>query len=437
MARIEAERDNILAGLRFLCDDGQAETALDVACNLSTYWTFTGRHADSSNWLAIALGVRGPVDPMTRLVGEALHAVNLVASTMSSGPAEVEAALEKLREIGRRLDTIVLPSDSILLLLAPAVAMFTDADRSVIEGHIARGLTSNDPWIAATTRLFHAGLAENDGDVATARTEVRAALVQFRELGERWGLASSLGVLAQLKSMDGDIAGAMRDLEEALELTEQLAGHDDTIMLHLRLSYLRIAGEDFAGARECVELMEQQIELSNSRQLAVFAVIARGEIARAEGDTTAATAIADQALELAAAVPPAHPSQGHVAALVYSFAGRISLDRDDVPAARERITSAYGYAIGTRDMPITAGVGVRVAELAAAQLQFRDAAEILGAAARVRGSEDVINTDVVKLKALVRKGLGDTEFDVAYENGRRLDSRAACARLDPDSLAST
>ena len=52
MARLEAERDNILAALRFVCDDGQAQAALDLALDMATYWTVTGRHADASgSWM--------------------------------------------------------------------------------------------------------------------------------------------------------------------------------------------------------------------------------------------------------------------------------------------------------------------------------------------------------------------------------------------------
>jgi len=435
MARLEAERDNILAGLRFLCDDGQAQAALELACELSTYWTITGRHADSSGWLTTALAVPGRVDGLTRLGGESLQAVNSVASMASSSPEQIEADLQRLREIGRRLDAIELPSDSLILLLRPVIAMFGDEDQSTIAVHIAKGIASTDPWVAATTRLFSAGLAENNGDIATTRAEAKLALAQFRELGERWGLASALGILGQLKAMEGDVAGAANDLQEALEQVEQLADHDDAIILHLRLGYLRIFSGDLEGARDCVASMERRAEASSTRQMAVFTMILRGEIARAEGDLTAARNFADQGLAIVAAVPAVHPTQGHIAALANAFAGRLRVDEGDLSAARAQLADAYSYATGTRDMPILAGVGVCVAMLALAYERYADATEILGATAQVRGSEDVVNPDVVKLTARLRDELGTAAFESAYDVGRNLDSKAACARMDPATIS--
>lgn len=434
MAGLEAERDNILAGLRFLCDDGQAQAALVLACELATYWTITGRHADSTSWLTTALAVPGRVDGMTRLGGESLQAVNSVALNAASSTEQIEAELRKLREIGRRLDAVELPPDSLLVLLRPVIAMFGDEDRSALASHVAKGIASTDPWIAATTRLFSAGLAENDGDISTTRAEAQLALAQFRELGERWGLASALGILGQLKAMDGDVTGAVSDLQEALELVEQLADHDDAIILHLRLGYLRIFSGDLDGARECVANMEKRAEASSTRQMAVFTMILRGEIARAEGDLAQAWHFAEQALAIVGAVPAVHPTQGHIAALVNAFAGRLRIDEGDLPAARTQLVDAYTYAIGTRDMPILAGVGVCVAALACAYEHCTDSAEILGATAKVRGSEDVVNPDVIKLTARLRDEIGETAFEKAYEEGRKLDSKAACTRLDPTAL---
>ena len=249
MARLEAERENILAGLRFLCDAGEAQAALDLALEMSTYWMLTGRSSDVASWTGFALEANGDADPISRLGAEALHTISLVtADDADHTPEEIEANLVALRDLGRRLEDVTLPDDSLLILIRPVIAMFADDEEGVVR-LIEAGLTSSDPWIAASVRMFRAAMAENTGNVAAMRSDADIALAEFRAIGDRWGTASSLGVLAQLKTMDSDLVGAVADLEEALALTEQLAGHDDALMLNMRLADLRVRTGDAAGAQ--------------------------------------------------------------------------------------------------------------------------------------------------------------------------------------------
>ncbi len=55
MVRLDAERENILAALRLFCDAGEAQAALDLALEMSTYWMFTGRSSDVASWTGLAL----------------------------------------------------------------------------------------------------------------------------------------------------------------------------------------------------------------------------------------------------------------------------------------------------------------------------------------------------------------------------------------------
>jgi hypothetical protein len=46
------------------------------------------------------------------------------------------------------------------------------------------------------------------------------------------------------------------------------------------------------------------------------------------------------------------------------------------------------------------------------------AAEMLGAAARLRGADDPTNQEIAALVARVRAGIGDAPFEAAYARGR-------------------
>jgi predicted ATPase/DNA-binding SARP family transcriptional activator len=430
MARLEAERENILAGLRFLCDAGEAQAALDLALEMSTYWMFTGRSSDVASWTAFALEARGDADPVSRLEAEALRTISMVTSDTDRPPAEVEANFKALRDLGRRLDEVTVPDDSLLLLVRPVIAMFAQEEERA-ERLIEEGLASSDPWIAASVRMFRAGMAENTGDIARMRTDAEIALGEFRTIGERWGMASSLGVLAQLKTMDSDLVGAIADLEEALALTEQLAGHDDALLLNMRLADLRIRTGDAAGARRAIEQMESIADVATEGHQAVFVRIVMAEFARNEGDAATARTLSDDAMARLGQLPAVHPARGHVAAIVLAFASKLSLDEGDLAAAARQLADAYRYAVGTKYMPILAIVGVSQALYLAKTDRFVDAAKALGAASRLRGSNDPTQPAIATLTATLCAEIGDAAFHAAFDSGRDLEVAAARTLLDP------
>jgi ATP/maltotriose-dependent transcriptional regulator MalT len=278
-------------------------------------------------------------------------------------------------------------------------------------------------------------MAENNGDVATMRADVHIALSQFRVLGERWGLASCLGILGQLKTMDGDLDGAIAAIEEAIALTEELGGHDDAIMMNVRLGDLRMRTGDIDAARASVERMQQFADRSPLSHQAIVVELVRAEIALLDGDLDQARLLRDETMRRIAQVSDVHPAQGHIAALVLAFASKLSLEEGDLETAQGELAESYRYARGTKDMPIVAMVGVGGAAIALAQGRATDAAELLGAAASLRGAEDPTHPIVAKLTAQLKEALGTTDFAATYAVARGLDLEAACARLDAIAAA--
>src|SRR5262249_30979615 len=59
MTRLNAERDNILAAIRHFGERGDAQSALETACQMGWYWSLLGSHAEALTWVDFALGVPG------------------------------------------------------------------------------------------------------------------------------------------------------------------------------------------------------------------------------------------------------------------------------------------------------------------------------------------------------------------------------------------
>jgi hypothetical protein len=115
-------------------------------------------------------------------------------------------------------------------------------------------------------------------------------------------------------------------------------------------------------------------------------------------------------------------------------AASLGLRLGRVDQAAEHLRAGYAQALLTQDRPILAAVGGSVANWAWVLGFPRDAAVLLGAATRLRGTEDRANPLLVEVVDGVRAALGE-EFDVAYAEGLALDRAGATARIDPATVA--
>jgi hypothetical protein len=187
---------------------------------------------------------------------------------------------------------------------------------------------------------------------------------------------------------------------------------------------------DADAARRHLGELQQLHDLSADEAIIVLATRAR--IASAAGDRDEARALREQ-LEprLEQHARSSRPDRGHARAIGLATIGGLALQDGEVEEAERVLEEAHGAALGTLDMPIVAAVGVAIACLAERQGRLADAAEILGAAAVVRGAEDMGDPEIAALMQRLRAALGDAELEAAYARGRDTTRDAALARLRP------
>jgi predicted ATPase/DNA-binding SARP family transcriptional activator len=433
IARLDAERDNVLAAMRHLGDQGDAQATLEMACLMGWYWQLIGSHAEALTWVNFALSVPGESDPDVRVLAEALHVMSTSSVPSLVPPDEIAAGLGKIAELARRADAVDAAKYPMLVLIRIYLAMLTFA-MDEIHARIDEGLASPDPWVAAAIRAFKAALAENDGDVDTLRVEADRAVAEFRVLGERWGLANSLQMLAMSKTVDGDLEGAIEVYGEALALVTEIGAREDQALMRVRLADLWMRRGNFETARVHVLAAKKMSEQAGSAMESIFAGSVLAECARLAGETVEARRLVEEAMRRMEQVPVAHPIHGHARALMLAVAAKQDLVDGQIDIARQRLAEAYQAALGTRDMPVIAIVGLAVADLARATDRSGAAAEMMGATARLRGADDPTQLDVKRLSGALRAALGPQRYDTEYARGRAFDREAAIARLDPSSL---
>jgi predicted ATPase/DNA-binding SARP family transcriptional activator len=433
MRLLDAERDNVLAALRFLTDEGHAQSALEIAAGMGGYWMFTGAHAEASTWLPFALAVEGDADADLRLLINSMLAVTADLGIAPDGSVQVEDGLRQLSEMSGRFEQADTARYPLLALMRPIIAMFS-GNTEHLDAAMTAALASPDRWVAASALMFRAGMAENEGDVETMRTTIAEALAEFEQLGERWGLAACLQAIGLLQASEGDLDAARASYEQALRYVAELGAHDDAAWLHLRLADLHVRRGDLATAAELARRGNDISEATGSPREGIFGRILQADIARRTGDLELSRTLRNEALARLESMPAAHPMHGHGLAIALAVAAKHQILDGEFDEARERIARAYDVALGTRDMPIVASVAVTTALLAEHDGAAADAAERLGAAAGLRGTADSTQPDIAELTARLRTELGDAGFAAAYERGRGRSRADALEFIRPASI---
>jgi predicted ATPase len=425
-----AERDNIMAAIRFRADAGDADGALEIAVALGGFAMLLGNHSEVPVLLADALQVTGGTNSQLRWLAEALYAMNTVMGTSDPGSSEAEASMQRLEEIKENLDTVDLTWHPLVGLLRVAVAFFA-GDAARADRYVSEALAAGHPWTAASVLMFRANLAENSGDVDAMRADTYTALAEFRQLGERWGIASTLRAVALLHTLDGDLDAAELAIDEALALMTEMNSRDDEGFMRVRLADLAMRRGDVDGAREQMALARQAAETTGSSIETVFTLSMTAVVEQEAGNRDEARRLNDEAMRRVSTIPKGHPVFGHARALMLNLATTFARIDGDLVEARRFAGDAYVAAVGTTDMPIVAAVGVAVAALLAAEGESERAARTLGAAAVMRGAEDPTSLDIVRVSADLTGALGEVAFRAAYDSGRAMDRDAALAYLDP------
>ncbi|WP_338930819.1 BTAD domain-containing putative transcriptional regulator [Streptomyces netropsis] len=429
---LHAEYDNTLAALRHLCDTDDAAGAIALAVDLIWYWQMLGRHPDAAYWLGEAVALPAERPSVQRDIAEGLLALNTVATRGAAGNDWIKERREELRALaGRLLSHPELPVPcGVLTAVWVASLAETEVPPTVLQ-QLADG---PDVWPAGMARLVRAQFAENDGRFDRVRSDVRAALECFARAGDRWGLAKALPLHALVRQYDGDLDGALADLNEAKRLAREFGSLSlsDEIFVDLRLIDLHVRLDETARAAETIAVARERVLRSASPEMAILLDAREAALRVRTGDLA-------QARELIESIEAGLSEQlvfggDQGQALVGAVRGTLCLELGDGPGAEEALGRAYTAAVDSRDMPIVATVAVTVAGLAALYGRYREVAVLLGAAARLRGAHDLTDPQVRALSSRSRATLGDERFAEAYETGWQLDAPAALTRTDPARL---
>ena len=427
LALVQADRDNIVAALRYWCDAQDADNALSLAVALSIMTLLLGAGEGTARWTGEALAVPGGADASLRTIAEVMHMLTSVTDPVESATATASPGLTA------RLDAIDIERYPVAGLMRPVYAVFVK-DEERLRSYLDQARAARDEWLIAGAALMTASMAENYGNFDDMRVYATEAVMRFRALGERWGLSMSLRTIGNLATLDGDLDGAIAAFTEAGQLLTELGHNEDLSQVQLRLAEIAARQGDLARARELSAAARLSAESAGSPIERGIAAAWWAAFEAQWGDVGAARPHQAAAERYLARFASGHPAREHLQAMVAATGARIAIFDKDLRGAREQAVRAYRAAVGAGDMPLLALVSAVLAELAMALGQPERAAELLGAGAAVRGTRDPTDPTVLRLGPLLRAALGDDGYARVHQAGEALSRAEAIERLDPTAL---
>jgi predicted ATPase/DNA-binding SARP family transcriptional activator len=399
---LHAERDNLLGALRFAVGTGDADTAVRLASALSFPLTLYGDHAGAARLLRTALELPGTASAEVRAAAVAGYLLNTLISGVDPGD------LDRFRAAARSAHPSAYSIEPLIAALSGAPA----------DDLLPAGPPSHTtPWGRAMFWLLRALLRDHNGDLGETVLDLEAAAREFRAVGERWGLATSLTRLGIARAQLGDMAGGHDALSRAVVPAGEL-GNDD----HQRIGLAVVreyAGDPTAARAE----LHRVLAGSPPAHHTAMARLRLGDLDRRAGNLSGAACEYERA-DRAAAL--GGELDQHLRAQRLASRALLAVAREDPGAARREL--AAGFA-GTP----SATVAVALAAAIAAEGDPAAAARVLGAAHRLRGAADASNPDVVRVTGALR-ALGDGLTE-RYESGRSLPRAAASALLHAELSA--
>ncbi|MEQ4722299.1 BTAD domain-containing putative transcriptional regulator [Nonomuraea sp. B19D2] len=290
---LAAEHADLLAAVRWAVEAREAETALELLASASTYLWIRGVAASVAPEAVALLDTLG-VAPPAGLGEEFVVCVLLAAFGEAGRPvwqrhrAQAEKALAAAwsgAQPGRH--------PAVLLLWMMRVAGEADP-------HGAFALVSSqrdrpEPWVRAVAEYVWGFGLLGEGDDAAERG-FGAAVEGFRSIGDRWGTALALDMLASLAGARGDRATAIALTDEALTLTEQLGALEDSADLLVNRGD-HLAGDDAAAARADYARAADLARRAGSASTLAAALRGLGDIALLEQDRAEAERLYAEALD--------------------------------------------------------------------------------------------------------------------------------------------
>jgi DNA-binding CsgD family transcriptional regulator len=290
----ETEIDNLRAAFSWSRENSDVELALALASSLQPLWQARGRLREGLTWFDAALA---DLDAQHPEVAPAVRARALADRAMLglwAGAADSPDQAQQALTIAREVDD-------------PAL--------------LARALTA-------------CGYIASYFDAEAARAYLAEAIVLARDLGDRWLLSQILIAQAAVARATGNPLAARAAAEEGRDLADAIGDRFDARRCRFGLGIAQVSNGDLAGAVAQFAAVAAEAEAAHDEIFRADSLAYQGVALAYQGDTAAARAAVDAAVEAAAEFG------GLKASLAYATLAIVALAAGDAATALDATETA-------------------------------------------------------------------------------------------------
>jgi predicted ATPase/DNA-binding SARP family transcriptional activator len=422
LRRLDAEHDNLNAALRQAVHTTETGTALRLVAALSWYWWLRGRRSEGTVLAGELLDAIGPEAPPGLEEEYALCVLN-VALTRSADPA-LRTRLRAAESFAYG-DTLHWPPRYPFLSVLLGMAAGPPEEDMIAEVMRHRQI-GPDPWYEALAHLGLGLMRLFVGAVATAESELTAALDGFRAVGDRWGMGMALAELAMLAGQRGERERSIALTDEALDLVGQLDAADDMASLLCRRAEGSVRAGDLADAHADYERAAELARRAGTPEMLAAAHHGLGEVARLRGDLGRARRLYETAL---AVCRKGWFSAEEIRADIFVALVRVAEAEGDAEAARAWHRQVLSAVPGTTGRTVPPAAAEALAGVALLEGDGKRAALLLGVGRALRGSSVAGDPDVARVAAAAKALIGDAAYEQVHRQGAELPREQALALL--------
>jgi hypothetical protein len=293
---------------------------------------------------------------------------------------------------------------------------------------------ADDRWTRSTINLMQIVMLDNEGRVGEIVELLEPTINDFRELGDRWGLAMALSQQGMVHSLDGRFAEALASWEEATPLLHELGAGEDADFSTMQITGLRVARASESEVDELRSNLESSLVKASrdgNRRLELTTRISLAHLEHCAGHDEIASDHLEFVLQNLDAVSTF--GGGQMEAVIRAGLVVTRASSGDLDGARAELGTASRIGRRTRDMPVIAQVASSAAILSHLDGDDERAATVLGASEAIRGRADLLHVDLRALRDSLRASLGEERYEQLHAEGRSLVRDEAIDLALPDT----